>query len=220
MSRRDAELYHFGIKGMHWGERRFQNEDGSLTSAGRLRYLGDRVRNAARDTASRIRSNKTLRRYAEGAKDYAKGLAGMALLGPMAYARLAKIGVQKLGEKTKDLRARIDTKTQRARAVRQTKQRLKYGYKPTLTWDAAAERGGIIERGKTMLKTMASHMSTDMAQLGPNIKSAANSIARTGHRIVTQLMPHLANEVRRRSAINTVNRHMREGYQPQLIWDS
>lgn len=31
-------LIHFGIKGMHWGIRRFQNEDGSLTSAGRARY--------------------------------------------------------------------------------------------------------------------------------------------------------------------------------------
>lgn len=32
------ELYHSGIKGMKWGIRRFQNEDGSLTEAGRERY--------------------------------------------------------------------------------------------------------------------------------------------------------------------------------------
>ena len=32
------ELYHHGIKGMKWGIRRFQNEDGSLTAAGRKRY--------------------------------------------------------------------------------------------------------------------------------------------------------------------------------------
>ncbi len=33
-----SELYHWGITGMKWGFRRFQNEDGSLTSAGRERY--------------------------------------------------------------------------------------------------------------------------------------------------------------------------------------
>lgn len=32
------ELYHHGIKGQRWGFRRYQNKDGSLTSAGRARY--------------------------------------------------------------------------------------------------------------------------------------------------------------------------------------
>ena len=34
----DNDLYHWGIKGMRWGVRRYQNADGSLTSAGRKRY--------------------------------------------------------------------------------------------------------------------------------------------------------------------------------------
>lgn len=32
------ELYHHGIDGQHWGVRRYQNEDGSLTPEGRIRY--------------------------------------------------------------------------------------------------------------------------------------------------------------------------------------
>lgn len=32
------ELYHHGITGQKWGQRRFQYEDGSLTPAGRDRY--------------------------------------------------------------------------------------------------------------------------------------------------------------------------------------
>jgi len=34
----NKELTHWGIKGMRWGIRRFQNSDGSLTSAGKKRY--------------------------------------------------------------------------------------------------------------------------------------------------------------------------------------
>ena len=33
----ENELYHWGIKGMHWGVRRYQNKDGTLTPAGKKR---------------------------------------------------------------------------------------------------------------------------------------------------------------------------------------
>ena len=32
------ELYHSGVKGMKWGIRRYQNEDGTLTAEGKVRY--------------------------------------------------------------------------------------------------------------------------------------------------------------------------------------
>lgn len=34
----DEYLAHHGILGMHWGVRRYQNPDGSLTPEGKLRY--------------------------------------------------------------------------------------------------------------------------------------------------------------------------------------
>lgn len=35
------ELRHWGIKGMKWGQRRYQNKDGTLTPAGKARYANN-----------------------------------------------------------------------------------------------------------------------------------------------------------------------------------
>ena len=84
------ELYHFGTKGMKWGQRRFQNEDGSLTSLGKERYgkngyrgaIGramdlnklDRERTSALSRATRLnaraeRRTARARKKMENAKD-------------------------------------------------------------------------------------------------------------------------------------------------------
>ena len=36
-----STLCHWGIKGMKWGVRRYQNKDGTLTAAGKKHYAGD-----------------------------------------------------------------------------------------------------------------------------------------------------------------------------------
>ena len=36
------ELYHYGVKGMKWGIRRYRKKDGSLTNTGKKRYVDDR----------------------------------------------------------------------------------------------------------------------------------------------------------------------------------
>lgn len=35
---KNGELYHYGVPGMKWGFRRYQNRDGTLTAAGKKRY--------------------------------------------------------------------------------------------------------------------------------------------------------------------------------------
>ena len=53
----EYELYHHGILGMHWGIRRFQNKDGTLTPAGRKRYGLDS------DTGEYAKKSMTTRTY-------------------------------------------------------------------------------------------------------------------------------------------------------------
>ena len=55
-----SELYHWGIPGMHWGQRRYQNADGSLTEEGKIRYgKYSELNNSQRKEADRISKAKT-----------------------------------------------------------------------------------------------------------------------------------------------------------------
>jgi len=60
------ELYHHGIKGMHWGVRRYRNEDGSLTEAGKRKAKRERAEDAKipRKKMNQM-SNDELRKKAE-----------------------------------------------------------------------------------------------------------------------------------------------------------
>lgn len=55
------ELKHYGILGMKWGVRRYQNKDGSLTAAGKRRQKGQKIDNDndASDDYKKARSKST-----------------------------------------------------------------------------------------------------------------------------------------------------------------
>ena len=66
------ELYHWGIKGMRWGVRRYQNEDGSLTNAGKKRYYDTKELNKQKSEIekSRLAYKKSYSEYDKARNEY------------------------------------------------------------------------------------------------------------------------------------------------------
>ena len=78
----NGELYHFGVKGMKWGVRRYQDKNGRLTTAGKKRYseVHDLKSNEDEETTEKNNTVLTKKNVAKGAA--AVGIS-LAVIGGM-----------------------------------------------------------------------------------------------------------------------------------------
>ena len=72
----DEQLMHFGVKGMKWGVRRYQNDDGSLTDAGKKRVSKQYKKYAVKGERALDKSynDRYLKAYNKAADDMNNGM--------------------------------------------------------------------------------------------------------------------------------------------------
>ena len=93
-----GELYHYGIKGMKWGVRRYQNKDGSLTSAGKDRYSSDDSKSKKVIDADRF-IEKTKSKKLQDVSGNIMGSGELEILAVQTVAYVAFIGLYLAGIK-------------------------------------------------------------------------------------------------------------------------
>lgn len=156
---REDDLQHHGIKGQKWGVRRFQNEDGTWTAAGRERY-GDGNSKSVAGTARRALAKvyDTNAKYYEKHGNTALASANKAL----KEAQLAKADAadQKKAEK---VAASNQKKEAKAAAAEQKK----------------AEKAKAIEDKIANAKSSAEMTKAMQAKAKADIRSKQNVLSRT-----------------------------------------
>lgn len=91
----DTELIHWGIKGMKWGVRRYQNKDGSLTPAGKKRVAAEKNALKERERSIKTREKERAERDKLNAKKAELDAREQALNGGKTKRKSKLAGLKK-----------------------------------------------------------------------------------------------------------------------------
>ena len=151
----ESDITHHGIKGMHWGVRRWQNEDGSLTAAGRERYFGkDSGANHAGDVEGakkHLAVTKLQERAAQG--EYNRKTAGGMIYNEEAAKKLINAKNETIFAKEDVRNEKVKDKLSKEGKVSARREKLIDEYKKKGMTDEEAEVAAYKrERTEHMLK--------------------------------------------------------------------
>lgn len=144
----EYELYHHGILGMHWGIRRYQNPDGSLTPAGRRR-LEKKDLKWAKKNYDKI-YKKTYKSSKQELYDYKKQL-------DVNYDKINRSYINDFNRKFAEIMTKnaADIKVPSGRSVKFVAKRAEYGVMMALAdenYDMSQLRNGIWSSGRIAYK--------------------------------------------------------------------
>ena len=91
-----SKLYHYGIPGMHWGIRRYQNPDGSLTDLGRKHKQQEEDAINEHYRRQIDKSNKRIESYNKKSSKRSKEKIKLEKASIKAYKELAKKEIDKV----------------------------------------------------------------------------------------------------------------------------
>lgn len=91
-------LEHYGVLGMKWGIRRYQNADGTLTAAGQKRYKNDTPEQIERSERRKAKVKKFVKRAAKVAAVTATGALALSALTTGTQAGAVVLGKEALGQ--------------------------------------------------------------------------------------------------------------------------